>query len=371
MVARWNAMGEWLDRRAGRLRRSAANGRIGVRATMEKVVDQLTSSLAHADDDTPLLAALPVAHDDWDPGDVERLRCGPARRCPRCRPAGAGAIPGRHPRRDPADRPAPTSQPGLMPRPGWRETYERPDRRHTSLVSTADEIHAIGLAEVARIDAETARARRARPRDLGPRRDPAPAARRSGAALRDARRGRGDGRRVARPRERGRPGLVRASCPRRRAWSCTMRRARGEALDDRLLPPARDRRLAAGPVLHQHVGARDPPALRGRGARLPRGRPGPPPADRDRARSSTDLPAFRRHLGPTAFVEGWGLYTERLADEMGLYSGDLDRIGMLSFDAWRACRLVVDTGMHALGWTRQQAIDFMLEHTRRSPRTTS
>ena len=53
------------------------------------------------------------------------------------------------------------------------------------------------------------------------------------------------------------------------------------------------------------------------------------------------LPAFRRHLGPTAFVEGWGLYTERLADEMGLYSADLDRIGMLSYDAWRASRLVV------------------------------
>ena len=77
----------------------------------------------------------------------------------------------------------------------------------------------------------------------------------------------------------------------------------------------------------------------------------------------TELPDFRRHNGPTAYVEGWGLYTERLADEMGLYSGDLDRIGVLSFDAWRACRLVVDTGMHALGWTRQQAIDYMLEHT--------
>jgi uncharacterized protein (DUF885 family) len=48
---------------------------------------------------------------------------------------------------------------------------------------------------------------------------------------------------------------------------------------------------------------------------------------------------------------------------MGLYSGDVDRIGMLSLDAWRACRLVVDTGMHALGWTRQQAIDFMVENT--------
>ena len=54
----------------------------------------------------------------------------------------------------------------------------------------------------------------------------------------------------------------------------------------------------------------------------------------------------------TAFIEGWGLYSERLADEMGLYAGDLDRIGMLRYDAWRACRLVVDTGMHALGWSR-------------------
>jgi uncharacterized protein (DUF885 family) len=75
------------------------------------------------------------------------------------------------------------------------------------------------------------------------------------------------------------------------------------------------------------------------------------------------LPAFRRHSGVTAFIEGWGLYTERLANEMGLYSSDLDRIGMLSYDAWRACRLVVDTGMHANGWSRQQAIDFMIENT--------
>jgi uncharacterized protein (DUF885 family) len=75
------------------------------------------------------------------------------------------------------------------------------------------------------------------------------------------------------------------------------------------------------------------------------------------------VPAFRRFLGPTAFVEGWALYVERLADEMGLYHGDLDRMGMLSFDAWRASRLVVDTGIHAEGWTRAQAIAFMEDHT--------
>lgn len=81
------------------------------------------------------------------------------------------------------------------------------------------------------------------------------------------------------------------------------------------------------------------------------------------AQELADAPAFRRHGGTTVFVEGWALYTERLADEMGLYETDLDRLGVLSFDAWRAARLVVDTGIHAKGWTREQAIAFMLEHT--------
>ena len=75
------------------------------------------------------------------------------------------------------------------------------------------------------------------------------------------------------------------------------------------------------------------------------------------------LPDFQRHDGSTAYVEGWGLYAERLADEMGLYSGDLDRLGMLTADSWRSARLVVDTGLHALGWDRQAAIDYFTEHT--------
>jgi uncharacterized protein (DUF885 family) len=77
------------------------------------------------------------------------------------------------------------------------------------------------------------------------------------------------------------------------------------------------------------------------------------------------LPDFRRYLDAEvcAYVEGWGLYSERLADEMGLYSSDVFRLGMLSFDALRACRLVVDTGMHHVGWSRDQAIDFMWSHT--------
>jgi uncharacterized protein (DUF885 family) len=81
------------------------------------------------------------------------------------------------------------------------------------------------------------------------------------------------------------------------------------------------------------------------------------------AQELTGVPEFRKHQGVTAFVEGWALYTERLADEMGLYSSDVDRMGMLSYDAWRACRLVVDTGLHAMGWSRQQAIEYMKENS--------
>jgi uncharacterized protein (DUF885 family) len=75
----------------------------------------------------------------------------------------------------------------------------------------------------------------------------------------------------------------------------------------------------------------------------------------------TDVPAFQRlSFSNTAFVKGWALYTERLADEMGLYADDLDRLGLLAGDSWRACRLVVDTGLHSQGWSRRQAIDYLV-----------
>jgi len=77
----------------------------------------------------------------------------------------------------------------------------------------------------------------------------------------------------------------------------------------------------------------------------------------------TTIPEFRKRAFISAFGEGWGLYAERLSDEMGLYSSPLDRMGMLSADSMRACRLVVDTGIHALGWSRRQAIDYMLANS--------
>jgi uncharacterized protein (DUF885 family) len=75
------------------------------------------------------------------------------------------------------------------------------------------------------------------------------------------------------------------------------------------------------------------------------------------------IPHFRRNLYLSAFGEGWGLYSEYLADEMGIYTTPYEKFGQLTYEMWRACRLVVDTGVHAKGWTRQQMLDYMTKNT--------
>lgn len=75
------------------------------------------------------------------------------------------------------------------------------------------------------------------------------------------------------------------------------------------------------------------------------------------------IPQFRRNLYLSAYGEGWGLYSEFLADEMGIYTTAYEQFGKLTYEQWRACRLVVDTGIHAMGWTREQAVDYFIKHT--------
>ena len=76
-----------------------------------------------------------------------------------------------------------------------------------------------------------------------------------------------------------------------------------------------------------------------------------------------DMAEFRKILSHSAFTEGWGLYSEKLGKEMGFYQDPYSDFGRLTYETWRACRLVVDTGIHAKGWTRQQAIDYLAENT--------
>jgi uncharacterized protein (DUF885 family) len=360
MVARWNALGAWFDARADRLRRGVGEGRVAVRTPVEKVLEQLGATLAQADDELPLLAPLAEDHPDWPAADRAAFRDG-------LRGAVGDVV-----------RPAlerfrsvigetilpvarPDERPGLVHVPGGREAYDALVELHTSLPLAADEIHAIGLEEVARIDDElgTLGGRVLGTADLAETRRRL----RSDPAMHFASRDEVFGCAEA--------SLVRAQAavP---AWfgiqpvtPCVVVRMQaheerystiayyrepatdgsrpGQYYINTSEPETRPRYEAEALAFHE--------AVPGHHLQLAIGQ------------ELTGLPAFRRHSGPTAYVEGWGLYTERLSDEMGLYTADLDRIGVLSFDAWRACRLVVDTGMHALGWTRQQAVDFMLDHT--------
>ena len=81
------------------------------------------------------------------------------------------------------------------------------------------------------------------------------------------------------------------------------------------------------------------------------------------AELSEDFPSFRKQFYLSAFGEGWGLYSEYLAEEMGIYTTPYERFGKLTYEQWRACRLVVDTGIHAMGWTRDEAVEFLRTNT--------
>lgn len=361
MIARWRAMGPFVDARTATLRQALADGRVASRPPVERTIGLLADLFATPLADWTLLG--PATADGvarWPAGDRERFAAALEDAVATVvRPAlerfGAAL-------RDeilPAAR-AP-EHPGIGHLPGGREAYRRLIRVHTSLDLEPEELHAVGLAEIERIDREIEELSARTIRSVG---------------LADAL-----------ERLRRDPALSFDSAEQVRAVAeDSLARAQAAV-------PAWFGRLPAAPCVvvemeaheqeHSTIAYYRPPAADG-------SRPGQyflntsAPETRPRYEAEAlafheavpghhlqiaigqelpGLPAFRRHLGTTAFFEGWALYAERLADEMGLYGGDLDRIGMLSFDAWRAARLVVDTGLHALDWTRDQAITFMVGHT--------
>jgi len=364
MVARWHALGGWLDAHSRNLRSGLADGRVAVDAPVRKVIEGIGAILATPDAELALLTPARVEHADWPAGELARFRDGLATAVrDEIRPALGRYLAVVRDEVQPAARP--DDRPGIAQVPGGADAYRALIRVHTSLDLVPEEIHAIGLDEVGRIDRELA--------ELGGRVLGAPD--------------------LAAVHERLRADRTLSFASREEVFAkaeSALARA-NEAVPDWFgLRPRTGCvvvRMGAHEEEHSTIAYYRPPAIDG-------SRPGQyfintsAPETRPRYEAEalayheavpghhlqlaigqelTALPEFRKHLGPTAFFEGWGLYTERLSDEMGLYSGDLDRIGILSYDGWRACRLVVDTGMHALGWTRRHAIDFMTAHTALAP----
>jgi uncharacterized protein (DUF885 family) len=351
LLARWRAMPAALDVAIDRLRAGLREGRVGVATPIAKVIEQVDDLLDRPDADWPLATPaeqVPEIRDELHRIIGEEIR--PAYQ--RYRAFLADEL---------VPHARPDDLPGLSHVPGGRDAYRLLARAHTSLDTPPEEIHAIGQAEIERIDgefvqlgarllgtdglADTLRALREDPALHFSTRDEV-----FETAVRSLERAN-----AAIPDWFGR--LPKAPCevvrmPTHEEKHSTIAYYREPSADgsrpgqhfiNTYAPETRPRYEAETLAFHESV-----PGHHLQLAIM---------------QELDGLPAFRRFNGCTAYVEGWGLYTERLSEEMGLLSGEIDRFGVLSFDAWRASRLVVDTGLHALGWTRQQAIDFMVAHT--------
>lgn len=351
LLARWARMSGAIDVASANLRRGASGGRYGVAMLCAKVREQLDELLARPDEDWPLMdpakerpalrhQLLALVRDEIRPAFV------------RYRALVAEDIEP-HARSD--------DQPGLAHLPGGGDIYARLARAHTSVDTGADEIHRIGLEEIARIDDEVA--------ELGTRLLGTSGLSATITALRSD---------PALHFDTGAEIVAVAEASLARANA-----AIGEWFGRLPVAPCEVVRIPAHEEKHSTIAYyRDPSADGSRPGQYYINTYAPDTRPRYEAETLafhesvpghhlqlaimqelTHLPDFRRFNGCTAFIEGWGLYTERLSEEMGLLSGEMDRFGVLSFDAWRASRLVVDTGIHALGWSRQRAIEFMTEHT--------
>ena len=360
MVRRWQKVGPFMDQVSANLREGLANGQVAPRAVAERVIDIVDGIVKRPLEEWPPMTVATAERANWSATDRDRFRDGIAAAIEdSVRPAYARFAELLTNEILPVARP--DERAGIMHVPGGAEAYRKLIQANTTLTLTAEEIHAIGLREMERIDAEMAELGR---RVLGtPDRETTIARLRNDPDLRFST--------ADEVRSTVEAALARAQAavPKWFGRNC-------KALCEVVPIPAHAQE-------HQTIAYYTWPALDG-------SRPGRfwinlyQPETRPRYEAETlafheavpghhlqialaqeleGIPAFQRNLGPTAFAEGWGLYTERLSDEMGLYSSDLSRFGVLSYDAWRAGRLVVDTGIHAFGWSRQQAIDYLRDHT--------
>lgn len=359
MVSRWRAMGRAIDQEIANLRRGLAARKVSTRDEVQRVLAELDDLLGKPDADWPLHAPVSAPHPGWSPGQVqtfahdidEAIANG-------IRPAFARMRDLL--RQEILPRARDDAHVGIGNVTGGAACYPRLIKVHTSLALSAEEIHRIGLEALESIHAEMARVGR---EALGvstlpemkqrldsdrtlyfQSRDEIESAAR--AAL---------GRAVAaEPRFVGH--LPRTPCVVKRIESFEEK----DAPIAYYRPPAIDG-SRPGTFYVNTNNPRDLARYQLEALTFHESVPGHH-VQIAIAQELTGLPEFRKHAGVTAFVEGWGLYAEGLADELGLYGGALERLGRLNFDAWRALRLIVDTGVHALGWSRSRAIAFMEEN---------
>jgi uncharacterized protein (DUF885 family) len=360
LVARYCAMGPYLRHRAERLRAALEDGRVAPRCAAERFSRQIAALLATPVADRELLEPLCEPHGSWSGEDLGGFR----------RDLQAAVqeqvIPGfRELGRVVARVILPAARPdhaaGIGHLPGGPDCYRRLIRRHTGLDLSPQEIHHRGLQEVERL--------RERLQDLGRQ------ALGTDGLGETLRRLRGDASLYFHSREEVLAqattalALARDALPRMVGrlprTDCVVRAVEAYEEQDSTIAyyqePAADG-SRAGTYFINTFAPDTRPRYEAQALAFHESIPGHH-VQIALAQERDDLPEFRRHLGSTAFVEGWALYTEGLADEMSLYSSQLDRVGMLSFDAWRASRLVVDTGVHALGWSRQQAVEYLRANT--------
>jgi uncharacterized protein (DUF885 family) len=358
MVKRWQKMGKAIDQHSANLRRGLRAGKVATAEEVRRVLAQLDELLAKPDDKWPLRSPAAAAHDDWPSAERKAFAGGIDAAI------ATGVRPALTRQRDmlraeilPAARDE--ARAGIRNVPDGPACYAQLIRVHTSLDLSAEEIHKIGLEELARIQAEMSKVGQ---QALG-----------TGSLPEIRQRLRADKKLFFSTRDEIQAAAKKAL-------------DRAQAAQSRFLRKQPRTPCVIKPI--EPFEEKDAPIAYYRPAAVDGTRPGAyfvntsEPATRARyevealafhesvpghhtqiaiAQELQGLAEFRKHAGVTAFVEGWGLYAERLADELGLYSGPLDRLGRLSFEAWRACRLVVDTGIHALGWSRSRAIAFMEE----------
>jgi uncharacterized protein (DUF885 family) len=360
LVARWQKMGAAIDQAIANLRRGLAAGKVATHDEAMRVLGQLDALLAKPDTDWPLRAPAAAAHPDWTEAQRREL----ARGIDDAIAASIRPAFQRY-RTEVRDTILPHARDqahvGLSNLPGGAACYTALIKVHTSLPLSAEEIHRFGLDEIARLRGEISR--------LGGQLFGVT----DFAAIK--RRLENDPTLYFQTRQeiesKARTALARASAamPRflgrlPRASFAVKPIAGFEEKDSPIAyyrPPAIDG--SRGGVFY--VNTSEPltrPRYEAEALAFHESIPGHH-VQIAIAQELTGLPEFRKQLGVTAFVEGWGLYAERLADELGLYSAPLDRMGMLSLEIWRAGRLVVDTGMHVMGWSRQQAIDYLSDNT--------